>query len=204
MNVKKIIWVIVVAILIAGSFLAGLAFGNSGTGGIAAVNGNGSFAQGFAAAMAEARKKVADSGMFPPESEEILTISGTVKSVDGNKIVIVTNGRIALNPLSEQGPKERIVMINDKAQVVAHIPRTSEEQAVAIKEYQEKINSNDNTAVPPSPFIEKIVDVDSIKISMVITVTAAENIKTAATINAVKVTFDAIPSNIAIPPAITP
>jgi len=47
---------------------------------------------------------------------------------------------------------------------------------------------------PPMPFTEKAAKIDDIKISMVVTVTAAENIKEAATVNATQITFQAVPS----------
>lgn len=197
MNGKKIFWIVIAVVVIVISFLAGLAVGKQ-VPGLSLLSG-GDYNSGFAAGMDAARKKLADSGLVPPSPAEIKTLSGTVKSVNDGKLVITVSGRVTPNPLDQQGPAERTVVVNDKTQIVAQVPLSPEKQAAAMKAFQDSMKSG-KLATPPTPYSESTVGADAIKIGMVITVTANDNIKSAATINAVKIVFVAIPSTVPVAP----
>jgi hypothetical protein len=196
MNGKKIFWIVVAAVVIIGSFLAGVTVGNKAPG---ALLVGGDYNNGYAAGMDAARKKLVESGLVPPSPAEVKTLSGTVKSVDGGKFVITVSGRITPNPLDSQGPAERTVLANDKTQIVAQVPMTPDKQAAAMKAFQDAMRAG-KQASPPTPYTEETVKADAIKLGMVITVTSADNIKTATTINASKIVFTAIPSAVPVVP----
>ncbi len=198
MNGKKIIWIVVAVVVAIGSFLAGVSVGNKGTT-ISQIATGGDYQQGFNAAMEQARKKVSESGIFPMSPKTVNTISGTVKSVNGNSLVITVNGRVSPNPLDEQGPVERTVMVGDKTVISAQVAMTADEQSAQMKKYNEAMKGSTKNSIPPPPpvpFTEKIVAVDAIKIGMFVTVTSDDDIKLSSTINASKINFSAVPTGI--------
>lgn len=191
MNGKKIVWITVGVVVVVASFLSGMAVGGQGQG--FGLTG-GDFASGYAAGMNEARKKISDSGIIPPTPAEIKVIAGTIKSVNSDRLVMSVSGRITPNPLDPQGPSERTVTMNEKTQVFQQVPMTASEQAAAMKAYQEVLRSG-KTSAPPTPFKEVALDRSALKIGMIVTVTSDADVKTASTINAVKITFSTSPSS---------
>jgi hypothetical protein len=192
MNGIKTMW-IAVAVVAAGALLiVGYAWGaNRGSASILA--GGGSYDNGFAAGMAAARKKLADSHIVPPSPTTVMNISGTVKSVDTDRFVIAANA-VSMNPLDSQGPAERTIVVDGKTQITVRIPMTPDEQAAANKLFQDNLKAG-KPGVPPNPFTEKSGTINDIKIGMMVNITSASDIKTADTINATLITFDALPSN---------
>jgi hypothetical protein len=202
MNGKKIIWIAVAVVVVIGSFLAGMTVGNS-TPGLSLVTGGGDYATGYNTAMKDARKKLTDSGLVPPSPAVLNTLSGTVKSVDGDRFVIAVSGRVTQNPLDEQGPAERTVTINDKTKITAQIPMTTDEQTAAMKAFQEAMKSGKQVQ-PPAPFREEAVKIDALKLGMIVTVTSATDVKSATTIAATDIVFAAIPSTVPVTPPVPP
>lgn len=190
---------VVAVIVVVGSFLGGMTVGNT-TPGVSIVPGGKSYESGYAAGKKDAIKIVEDSGILPPTLAVVNNLSGLVKSIDGNKIVITISGRVSANPFDEQGAAERTVVVSEKTALMAQVPLTPEEQAASMKKFQDDMKAGKNV-VPPTPFSEEKISIDAIKIGMIITVTSEENIKTASTINASKVIFVAIPST--VPPVPT-
>ena len=185
--------------------IVGYAMGASGMG-IASVigTGGGNYNTGYAAGIASAQRKLQDSGLIPKSPTEVMTISGTVKSVSTDRFVINAN-RISINPLDSQGPTERTIVVNDKTQITARISTPPAELTAAMKLFQDNVKAG-KPGNPPMPFTEKAAKIDDIKISMVVTVTAAENIRDASTINATQIIFQAVPSAAVspVPPRVVP
>jgi hypothetical protein len=171
------------------------AMGASGIG-IGSTNYN----TGYAAGMTAAQRKLQDSGLIPRSPAKVMTISGTVKSVGTDRFVINAN-RLSINPLDSQGPAESTIVVNDKTQITARIPASSKDFAAAMKVFQDNMKAG-KRGTPPAPFTDKAATLADIKISMMVTVTAAENIKDAATVNATQILFQAVPSATQpVPPA---
>jgi hypothetical protein len=199
---KKHISPILVIIIVASSFLTSFAIVAKLNGG-SVINpaGGGSYASGYTAGMDAAKKKLALSGMFPSITET-KTVTGTVKSIGDNQFVI-TVGRISPNPLDEQGPSERTVKVNGETQITKKIPLTPDEQNAAQKAFQESIAAG-KPIEPPSPFKNESATIADITIGMNVTVTAADNIKDAATIVASAIDFVNAPTATPMPVTTTP
>jgi hypothetical protein len=187
---NKILWIVLAIVVISGSYLAG--FGTAAKlGGNGAING-GSYQNGFTAGMDNARSLLVKSGIIPASPEKITSISGTVKSIDGNKIVITANP-MTVNPLEDRGPAERTIITSDKTKISVMVPYTADEFRAAMEKFNEEAR-NGKPSVPPSPYKEVAATFDDIKMTMTITVTSDDNIKTASQINASSINFNAIPS----------
>lgn len=180
MKRTKIMWATIAAIAVVSSFIAGMAtgakYGLLGT-------ANGDFMSGYNAAKA----KLAESGVFPPGEKKITALSGTVSLLKDNAIT-VTDVRITANPLDNQGPSLRTVNITDKTVIVKLVPLTSAQMAEANKKYLAAQRTNKATN-PPSPFSETAAKISDIKAGAVIAVSADGDIRDAANINAVKISF---------------
>ncbi len=194
MHSIKVMWIITAAIVILGLFLGGY--------GLAMVNANRqisktstNYQSGYDAGLEAARLIIAESGVLPPARQDLLSVSGNVISIDGNKIVISGAGRISPNPLDPQGPYERTVNVGDRTVIKAVVPLAPAEFNAALTKYNATVKQK-KTATPPSPFVEKIVGVGDIKLTMAITVTASGDISNAATIDAETISFTAIPSTV--------
>jgi len=194
-------WIAVAAVAVVALVIVGYSWGASHSSN-ASILGSGDYASGYAAGMSAAKKKITESGLIPPSPATVNTVSGTVKSVDTDRFVIAANP-VSLNPLDAPGPTERTVVVTDKTQITARIPMTPGEMNAANKAFQDSMKAG-TLIPPPTPYTEKTVGIDAIKTSMVVTVTSADNIKDATTVNATKITFDALPSsNPTVPPAPT-
>lgn len=187
---NKILWIVLAIVVISGSYLAG--FGTAAKLGGTTSGVGGTYQNGFSAGMDNARAILAKSGIIPASPEKITSISGTVKSVDGNKIVIAANP-ISANPLEDRGPAERTIIANDKTKISVMTPYTADEFSAAMQKFNEEARAG-KPSVPPSPYKEISASIDDIKMTMTITVTSDENIKTASQINASAISFNAIPS----------
>jgi len=184
-------WIAVAAVAAVALVIVGYAWGAS-RGSSSILAGGGNYDSGFAAGMAAAQKKLENSGIIPKSPATVMSVSGTVKSVDTDRFVIAANP-VSVNPLDAQGPSERTIVVNDKTQITARAQMDPSDFAAAMKTFQDNMKSG-KSVVPPSPYTEKPATINDIKIGMLVTVTAASDIKTADTINATQVTFDALPS----------
>ncbi len=191
MNGIKTMWIAVAAVAAVALLIVGYAWGASRSSNASILSlGGGSYATGYAAGIADAKKKLKESGIVPSSPEQVTTLSGTVKSVDADRFVIKANP-VSMNPLDAQGPTDRTIVVGSQTKITIRVAMTPEELNAAMKAFQANINSK-KLAIPPAPFTEKTASISDIKIGMVVTVTAADNIKDAATINATAVSFDAV------------
>jgi len=191
MNGIKTMWIAVAAVAAVALLIVGYAWGASRSNNASILSlGGGSYATGYAAGIAEAKKKLKDSGIVPVSPDQVTSISGTVKSVGTDRFIITANP-VSMNPLDAQGPSERTIVVNDQTKITIRVALTPDELNAAMKAFQENIASK-KPSVPPPPFTEKTASLSDIKIGMIVTITAADNIKDAATINATQVSFDAV------------
>ena len=184
-------WIAVAAVAAVALLIVGYAWGASRIGALS-IGAGGSYDTGFAAGMSAARKKLEDSHIIPPSPATVTSISGTVKSVDTDRFVIAAFP-VSMNPLDAPGPAERTSVVNGQTQITEHVPMTPDEQTAAMKLFQDNMRAG-KPGTPPMPFTEKTATVNDLKISMTVTVTAASDIKTAGTVNATRIVFDALPS----------
>jgi len=191
MNGIKTMWIAVAAVAVVALFIVGYSWGATRTS-TTLIGAGGDYASGYSAGVAAAKQKLTASGLIPPSPATVTIIAGTVNSVDTDKFIIRANP-VSLNPLDEQGPAVRTVVVNKDTQFIANVPMTPDESAAAMKLFQDNMKAG-KTGAPPLPYTEKTVDLSAIKIGMVVTITSTDDIKLAGTINAKKVTFDALPS----------
>jgi|GEM_PF-5395523 len=185
MNSARILWIILIGAVIAGSYVAGYSIGSSGAGPVGPIVGG---ANTFAAGYEAARQKLVQSGLVPPSPERITTLSGVVKSVEGNTIIIETSGRISPNPLDPEGPLERTITVSSGTEISARVALTSEEFQDALETFNKR--SRDGEPVPPpSPFRNEPAALEDIKLTMIITVTSEEDVREATNINATHINF---------------
>ena len=145
------------------------------------------YANGYAAGANDIAKKITDSGMLPPILSTINTVSGTVKSVNGNGFVMTTLP-LSRNPLDTQGPSERQVLISDQTKIIEKVLLTPAARDAAIIAFQKNTKAGKPTA-PVDPYTDQQATIGDIKTGTTVTVTAADNIKDVATINAMQIEF---------------
>jgi hypothetical protein len=194
MNGIKTMWIVAAAVAVVALIIVGYAWGSKNSlldGSLLGQDGN--YASGYEAAMTAAKKKLTDSGVVPKSPDTITGVTGIVKSVDTDRFVIAANP-ITMNPLEPQGPSTRTIIADDKTKFTIRIPMTPAEMTAATKAFQASVKAG-KPAVPPAPYTEKNVGIDAIKIGMVVTVVADKDIKSAETITATAITFEAIPSS---------
>jgi hypothetical protein len=176
--------------VVSGSYIIGLLassqFNNS------RPPANNGYADGYAAGANDIAKKLTDSGLLPPIISEIKTVSGTVKSVGGDRLEIAVEP-LTQNPLDTQGPSERTAIVSDATKITEMIPMTPAERDATMKAF-EKNAKDGKIAPPPVLFSTKQASMNDIKIGTVVTVTADNNIKNAATIDATAIEFVAAPA----------
>jgi len=88
----------------------------------------------FQAGWDAAKEKLKESGFIMPG--EIKALSGNVKEINGNKIILSTN---LINPLDDEALKTRTVIINKDTEIVIQKEKTQEELNVEEAEKSEKI-----------------------------------------------------------------
>lgn len=119
--------------------------------------------------------------LFPPVSD-IRSLSGTVKSINGNVVNMEITG--SLNPFEEL-PLMREVVVVDATKIITQTPKdfVLYQQEYAL--YQKNLEQSLSLPVPPAPFIEKAIAFADIKTGQLLSVESAENIKT-------KIRFEAV------------
>ena len=192
MHSTKLMWIIVAGVVVCGLFLTGYGLGTATIGRLA-TNPPSAYQDGYQAGREAARITIAQSGLVPPSPAEVRSVSGTVVSIDGNRIVISGAGKISPNPLDPQGPDQRTIIVTDKTAVRAVVPLTPSEYSAAIDKY-----NRTKQGLPPNPYDQKDVAFGDIKLTMTITVAAASDISQATEITADTITFNAIPSVVSV------
>ncbi len=178
MKRTKIMWATVAAIAIISSFVAGMAAGT----GLGPDNDN-EFLSGYK----EAMNRLAQSGIIPPTTDKVTAVSGKVVATLDSAVSIEIE-RVTMNPLEDQGPTTRLVTIGSDAKIIKLVPRSAAEMDAATKSFQESLRAG-QAPLPPLPFKEEGALLSDIKEGMAITVISESDIRTAANIEAVKVTF---------------
>lgn len=108
---------------------------------------------------------------FPPEQAVINTLSGTIKSVSGNTVVLDAN---LPNPFTDL-PNLRTIRITDDTTIIKF---EQKDQVTLQKEYIEFQKKTATGAVSPSPFRQTTGTIADLKKDQSVTVTADGDIAT--------------------------
>lgn len=165
----------------------------------------GSYQEGYEAA----KKKLADSGLFPPPPTESRVLNGTVKEVLPEGLMMEVALR-SPNPLEEiDVPKTRTVLVSESTEIVSYEGKDPEQFRKELEAFQKKADASVTTqAAAPSPTVEKKLALKDLKAGDTVTVSASEDILTLVRFTAVKIVVgpDIGPSEASAPPdlAVTP
>ena len=118
-NRLPLILTLITVVILSGGFAAGYYKHSLGE---TAGARDGDFAAGYEAA--RAKLKNANNFLIPPGFGN--SLSGTIKNIDGEKIIIITP---PANPLDDDGLKERAVLITDKTQIIINKIKTADDLA---------------------------------------------------------------------------
>ena len=162
--------ILVIGILIG----AGLTFVYVKQGG-APSGAENTYQEGFNAA----KKLVEESsfGMMLRTPDDTRTLSGTVTSVQGNRITIHTQ---TMNPFEDPALLDRTIIVTKDTKIsklTTKDPKVMQSETEAFM----KMMQGDNTGLPtmpPEPFVRAPSDIASIIVGTILNVTATENIKT--------------------------
>ncbi len=147
---------------------------------------------GYSAGTNDAKKLLAASGIIIPSiSPEITSLSGTIKSISGDMLVMTVLGDAPTDSLNTQELNERVVLVSEQTKIISRTSKTTAETAAEFKELQKSTKAG-KPLPPPSPFKETAVKISALSVGTTITVTANENIKNANTINATEITFTSV------------
>lgn len=154
------------------------------------VNPQGSYQEGYDAA----KKKLAESGLIPPALTELRSLTGTIKSVGSGSLVIEAPLR-SPNPLEElNAPAERTVTLGTDVKIVKSERKDPVVFEKELQEFQKKNGQTPGASAPPSPFLEKTLSLQDLKVGDVVTVVAGENILMAASFTAGTVSLGDLPA----------
>jgi len=180
MHAHKALWILVVIVLVSGAFLGGYTVGKI-AGATIASTGNSGYDAGYAAAA----QKIAESGIIPPESVQVMNVSGTVTAVAANTFTMNANP-ITANPLAVPGPTVRTVTVDAATTVVKLVALTDAEFKTAMETFN-KESAAGKAAVLPVPYREEKSSVGAIQVGATITATAATDVRDAASFSATKI-----------------
>lgn len=173
---------------------------------------------GWGSTASSYQAQIAKAAAFFPQMTDVRSVSGTVKSVSGNSITVTT---VAMNPF-DTSPTERIVTVGNDTAIVKDVqkdPKVFQDELAAYQTALGKVKkvalpavTGTSTAAsaaasiptPPSPFTEETLKLSDLKAGTQVTVTASENIKTATTFEATRISVNITVSPIGtVPPVVT-
>lgn len=190
----KILLASVVAfIVILTSFLVGYSFGSKGK--VSTLLTGKPSQDTFAAGWEAARKKLEESGLVRAEPTEIFTISGTITSINENKITLKANPTV-INPLAEQAPEIRTITVTSETKIMKLNPKTPEEITKESEEFRKAMTALKPGATPPtppSPYEEDEIEITDLKVGDTVSVTSEANIKMAAEFVAKEISLTVTP-----------
>lgn len=139
----------------------------------------GTYQDGWQDGWQAAREKLEQSGLLPPEPEEIFVLSGTVTKISENRISFKAN-QVVANPLAEPAPEERTILITPETKIFKLTEKSPEELAAeeeAFRKASEKLEPGTPLPTAPSFYREEEIGVTELAPGNSITVTADQNIK---------------------------
>ncbi len=166
--------------------LASLGLGGTG---VDQIFGSQSFENGYKAGYQAAREKFAAVAPLPA-GIAITAISGTIKSINGQQIV-VTATNLDTDPYIDGVSNDRTIIVTASTTLMQRTFLSAEEQARQMDRWT-KSADRDKTA-PPSPFTEKPLKLSDLKVGQTVAVMANEDIRLKESFNATQVILDQNP-----------
>ena len=164
----------------------------------------------FRAGWDAAQKRLEESGVAPKlEGMEIKNISGTIQSIDGNKLSIkVAN---IMGALSNPELDNRIVEVGDYVKIYELNPKEPQQFQKETEEFLAKLkeaNSDDQKSALQSPeaFNKKEIKLSDLKVGETVTITADEDVKNKKQFVAKEISVQAnlIPETLQVAPVQNP
>lgn len=147
-------------------------------------------ASGTNSEVAQLRAQIEAAKKFFPATPEMRLISGTVKSVSGNTVIL--ESLPSSNPF-EDLPKERSITVVDTTKLVSFEQKDQatfqKEMEAFSKQVADTKSAGVSRGMPPAPFSEKSIKLEDIKVGTMVSVEADENIKDKAAFVATKITM---------------
>lgn len=140
--------------------------------------------QGTRKINADLQEKLEKAKQLFPSVSDIRSLSGTVKSINGNVVNMEITG--FLNPFEEL-PLMREIVITDATKIIMQTPKDFDLFQQEYAAYQKELEQALSPPILPAPFIEKVVAFADIKTGQPLSVESAENIKNKTRFEAVKV-----------------
>lgn len=168
---------------LAVGFVAGYGAGRVSTG--TPINPLAPGAGGYQAGYDAARKKLAESGLFPPVPTELRSLAGTIVEIKDSTLTLSVDLR-SPNPLEEiEAPKERRVTVTKSTKISRRVAKTPEE-------LREEFAARDpgTPTPPPSPFKLVELKLEEIKAGDAVVVAAAKNILSETSFEATEITVE--------------
>lgn len=157
-------FLIIVIILIAVGIMIGYFIGEN-------TGEKAGYEKGYQESWNLAKEKVDQSKLIPSGPKEVFNIRGEILKIEG-EVIYLKAKPVSINPLEEQGPVERKVIVTDQTEFTKKIAKTP-------SEIQEEIAGRvkAGTPTPPNLYKEESADFSDLKPGAQISVSAQENIK---------------------------
>jgi len=142
--------------------------------------------------------------LFPTQTT-MMSVSGTIQSIAGNTITMQSS---SLNPF-EKVPAVRKITVTSETKILKtepKDPRVFQKEMDAFQKAVQKVSTSTEATslpTPPQPVTETPLKLSDLKVGDMITASAAADIKTQASFNAVTITVVVVGTAVAIPPVIT-
>lgn len=166
-------------IILTAVFLVGFFWGQK--------NSEQAYQLGYEAGWQSAKEIVDQSGIFPPEPEEINQLVGEITDI--NK----TNHALTMmiepyndNPLADSGPLSRTIQISIDTEITKYTPKSLEEflqEQAAYDEMIEDLPPEEVPGEPPSPYDFEKVDFEAFELGQLVSVHSLEDISEKTVIN---------------------
>jgi hypothetical protein len=162
-------------IILTAVFLVGLFWGQKNT--------ENAYQQGYDAGWSTARLAVEESGVFPPEIEEINSLSGEIMDINTkNQSFTIMADAVSNNPLEETGPMIRTIQINEAAVITKNTPKDFDEFFKEQEAYDRQLATLSPEETPPeapSPYDTEEIGFEDLEAGQTVTVHSSENIRIA-------------------------
>lgn len=121
-----------------------------------------------------------------PQTPEMRSLSGQVKSVAADSLIFDVSG--AISPL-EQLPTTRTVHVANDTKLIRLVPKSAAAFQKELSDFQKNIQSANlkTPPVPPQPFTQTTIKLSDLKTGDIVIISAHDNIKTATEFTATEI-----------------
>ena len=145
--------------------------------------------KGYDTGFAAARKVVEEStlGNFFKTPDDVRTLSGTVTSIDGNRISLHLASN---NPFDDASLADRTVLITADTKIVKNVAKDPKTLSEELARYRALTKTSTSGVPQPQPYDKVVSDFSVIKAGDSISVSASENIKMMEEFSASEIQID--------------